>query len=140
MWMKTFRLVSLEVVENDELKKIALVDGLMINKEDEHSNWLIEVFTISSDLAYFEKNLKSHSEFNIRVVISSQENDPVYFQTKVRTINKLGTKVSIMLEGKIKKISVRNYAVSLLRDLLDQGLSGDQLHNEFKDKLQSTPF
>lgn len=138
--MKTFRLISFEVVDNDELKEIELVDGLMINKEDDKNTWLIEVYTNSNDLNFLEKALQNQEEFNIRVVISNKENDPVYFQAKVRSINKLETNISIMLQGKIKKISLRRYAGVLLEDLLNKGLSGEQLLSEFKNKLHSKPF
>lgn len=41
--MKTFKLFSLHIVKEDKLVDIPLEDGLIINKEDEHNTWLIEV-------------------------------------------------------------------------------------------------
>lgn len=140
VWMKTFKLISLEVVENDGLKNIELVDGLIINKEDEQNTWLIEVYTKPSNLDFFEKALQSQQEFIISAVISKKENDPVSFQIKARSVRKLDTNVSIMLQGTLKRTSRKNYAELLLEDLLDKGLSGDTLLSEFKAKLKNKPY
>lgn len=38
--MKTFKLYSLEILEEDNSVEVSLVGGLILNKEDEHSTWL----------------------------------------------------------------------------------------------------
>jgi len=43
--MKTFKLVSLQFIEDQDAKDIDFIDGLIINKEDEKRTWLIELFT-----------------------------------------------------------------------------------------------
>ena len=51
--MKTFKLFSLEVVEDDKSVEVPLEDGLILNKEDERSTWLIEAYT---DLSLHQLN------------------------------------------------------------------------------------
>lgn len=46
--MKTFKLVSLHVETKEEFLEVPLEDGLIINKEDERSSWLIEAYTNQS--------------------------------------------------------------------------------------------
>ena len=49
--MKTFKLVSLQLVPEDgEPETIEILDGLIINKENEASTWLIEA--LMSDAQY----------------------------------------------------------------------------------------
>ena len=43
--MKSFKLYSLDVVDNDTSVEVPLEDGLILNKEDEHSTWLLEAYT-----------------------------------------------------------------------------------------------
>lgn len=138
--MKTFKLISLEVFENNHFRNIELVDGLIINKEDDKNTWLIEVYTKPDQTDFFEKALQSQEEQIIRVVISKEENDPVSFHIKARTIKKLDKNVSIMLHGTLKRTSRKNYSESLLKDLLDQGLHGEMLLTEFKDRLKNKPY
>lgn len=138
--MKTFRLISLEIVEDNSLKHIELVDGLIINKEDDQNTWLIEVYTTPTNFEFFEKALQSQQEFIVRAVISKKDNDPVSFHIKARSVRKLETNISIMLQGTLKRTSRKNYAELLLKDLMDKGLSGDTLLNEFKDKLKNKPY
>lgn len=64
--MKTFKLISLQIVEGADLKDIELQDGLIINKEDDLSSWLIEAYISKSYLDYF----KSGDEMIVQVVIS----------------------------------------------------------------------
>ncbi len=99
---------------------LELIDGLIINKEDEQNNWLIEVYTMTENLDLFEKALHTQEEGMIRVVITKKENDPVYFQIKVVSIKKMGDKISIILSGKIKTISRSKYAENLLKNLIGQ--------------------
>ena len=37
-------LKALDIIENDSRKKIELIDGLIINREDEENQWIIEAY------------------------------------------------------------------------------------------------
>ncbi|MDE3840279.1 hypothetical protein C0966_13140 [Bacillus methanolicus] len=132
--MKTFKLISLQIVEGTDLKDIELQDGLIINKEDEHSRWLIEAYTKKSYLDYF----KAGDEKIVQVVISKKENDPASFLTKVHSVKEFENNISVLLEGTLKR--TRNeYAELVLDDLLKKGMTGDNLLIEFKEKMKSRP-
>ncbi|MBT2690560.1 YwpF-like family protein [Bacillus sp. ISL-47] len=136
--MKTFKLVSLQLVEEDGLVDIELDDGLIINKEDEKSNWLLEAYIDKSYIDYFKKRADNKDELIIQVVITKRENDPAAFQTKITSIKELENHISILFEGSLKRTK-NDYAELLLQDLLGKGFKGDNLLDEFKDKMQSKP-
>jgi hypothetical protein len=138
--MKTFKLVSFQVVDNETILDIELADGLIINKEDENNTWLIEVLTNSSHQDFFENAYQDQRDFIIRVVITKKENDPVSFHIKVCSVQKLENNISIMLKGTLKRNSRRNYAEVLLKELLDKGLNGDNLLGEFKEQMKNKPY
>lgn len=134
--MKTFKLVSMQIVEEDKLIDIELDDGLIINKEDEHSTWLLEAYINSQYKDYFQQ--KSDQELVVQVVISKKENAPAAFLTNILSINDFENHVSILLKGQLKRAR-NDFAEIILQDLLAQGLSGDDLMNEFKLKMRSRP-
>ncbi|WP_026583660.1 YwpF-like family protein [Bacillus sp. J33] len=136
--MKTFKLVSLQLVEEDGLVDIELDDGLIINKEDEKSNWLLEAYIDKAYLDFFKKRADKGDELIIQVVITKRENDPAAFQTKITSINELEDHISILFEGSLKRTK-NDFAELLLQDLLGKGFKGDNLLDEFKLKMQSKP-
>ncbi|MDA6082790.1 YwpF family protein, partial [Escherichia coli] len=88
--------VSLQLVEENGLIDIQLDDGLIINKEDEKSTWLLEAFIDKSYLEYFKKRADDKDELTIQVVITKKENDPAAFQTKITSISELENHISIL--------------------------------------------
>jgi hypothetical protein len=140
MRVKTFKLISLEVFENDSFREIELVDGLIINKEDDQNNWLIEVYAKPDQVDFFEKSLQNQQDQIVRVVITKKDNDPVSFHIKTRSVKKLDKNVSVMLHGTLKRTSRKKYSEILLKDLLDQGLQGESLLIEFKEKMKTKPY
>ncbi|ALC88745.1 hypothetical protein AM500_02195 [Bacillus sp. FJAT-18017] len=136
--MKTFKLIALEIIEDEKTTEIPLESGLIINKEDEQSNWLIEAYTDLSFYEYFKEYEDSSQECIVQVVITHRQNDPAYFQARVCTLKKFENHISVLLEGRLRRTKV-GYAEMLLGQLLDQGLEGNGLLSEFKDKMQSKP-
>ncbi|RHW37226.1 hypothetical protein D1B31_15755 [Neobacillus notoginsengisoli] len=136
--MKTFRLVSLGILDNEDMTEIPLESGLIINKEDEQANWLIEAYTDISFYEYFKKIEEKENEFIVQVNITSRENDPAFFQTRLCTLKKFERHISVLLEGRLRKTRT-DYAELLLGQLLDKGLDGDTLLDEFRDQLKKKP-
>lgn len=136
--MKTFKLVSLQVVVENQLVNIHLEDGLIINREDEKNSWLIEAYTDHAQHAIFQNAFNTQEDVIIQVVISKKENDPASFQTKICSVKKLDGRASILFEGKLMR-SRSNYAELLLDNLLQKGLGGPALMEEFKEKMKSKP-
>lgn len=125
----------MQVWDEDELVDITLEDGLIINKEDEKSRWLLEAFIDKKFLSFFSKLEKKGQEVPLQVVISKKDNDPAHFMTKISSINEFVDQMSVLFEGKIR--SKRNeFAEVLLGDLVSKGLSGDKLLNEFKGQMK----
>ncbi|WP_042463383.1 YwpF-like family protein [Neobacillus dielmonensis] len=136
--MKTFKLYSLEVLEGDTSVEVPLEDGLILNKEDEHSTWLIEAYTDSSLYDFFKQMQAENREVIAEVVITKKENVPAYFQTRIVSLLKFDQHISILLEGQMRR-NKSDYSELLLEDLLQKGLQGQPLLLEFKEKMQSKP-
>lgn len=136
--MKTFKLISMQLADEDSLVDIDMEDGLIINKEDDKGTWLVEVFTDHKYIPYFQDACDHDKEIIVQVVITKQENDPAAFLTKVCCVKKLKNHASILLTGKLTKPK-SDYPERLLEYLLDKGYKGDQLLSEFKDKITTRP-
>ncbi|MEH7074306.1 YwpF family protein [Neobacillus drentensis] len=136
--MKSFKLYSLDVVENDTTIEIPLVDGLILNKEDERSTWLLEAYTDLSLYDYFKKIFEEDRDIIVEAVITKKENAPAYFQTKICSLNKFEQHISVLFEGRIRR-NKSDYSELLLESLLQKGFEGPALLSEFRDKMQSKP-
>lgn len=137
--MKTFKLVSLMVFHQDEqpsrVEEIPLIDGLIINKEDGENRWIVEAFIEKSFKSIFEKAKQDGAKLNLQVTISKKSNDPASLMGEVRIIKDMKNSVSVLLEGNLVP-SRLNMAEIVLSDLIQQGLQGEGLLAEFKNKLQ----
>ncbi|OIU67710.1 YwpF-like family protein [Rossellomorea aquimaris] len=136
--MKTFKVISLQVVDNEELQDFDIEDGLIINKEDGKSTWLVETYMSQKYLEFFQKAQQQENDLEIQVVISNKANDPAAFMTSIRGIKKMNGRMSVLFEGKLKK-QRNEYAELLLDDLLQRGYTGDELVKEFREKMVSKP-
>ena len=135
--MKTFKLVSLAIVHDQQTSKvreeITLLDGLIINKEDGENRWLMEVYIDKKYLELFDSIHKKNEEIHLHATISKKSNDPASLFAKVKSINIMEEHISILLDGTIaNKIDL---AEIVLNDLVVQGLQGEQLLKQFKVKL-----
>lgn len=136
--MKSFRLVSLEILEDDTAVEIPLEDGLIINKEDDRSTWLLETYTSLELYDYFKKLSEQNHDIIIEAVITKKDNDPAFFQTKIVTLNKFEHHCGVLFEGPMRRKRT-DYSELLLENLLQKGLGGPALLYEFKEKLKSKP-
>ena len=137
--MKTFKLMSLQVVEEFGLIDIALRDGLIINKEDDQRSWLLEAYIHCSYEKYFQSMLDVGNEVTLQVYISRKENDPAYFKGNLIAIHTLGDYITILFKGTVNR-SRNDYAERLLTTLVDNGLSGQELLEAFREKMVSRPL
>lgn len=136
--MKTFKLISLEVIEDHEVVEVPLDHGLIINKEDERSTWLLEAYSELTLYDYFKKITDEKRDIIVRAVITKKENDPVYFQTKISCLQKFEDRISVLLEGYLRR-NRKDYSETLLANLIEQGLSGDALLTEFIKRKKAIP-
>ena len=136
--MKTFKLISLQVLTKGEVIPIKLDDGLIINKEDDHNHWLLEAYTEPSALHFLEESYRRQEILLVHATITKKENDPAPFEVKVLSIQNFGNKASILLEGTLKR-DRKDYAELLLQHLLEEGYTGKNLSDKFSELLQSKP-
>lgn len=136
--MKTFKLVSMEILENDIGINIPLKDGLIINKEDENSTWILEAYTELENFNYLQSLQEKKNDIIVQAVITKKENDPAYFQTRIISLKRFENSTSLLLEGHLRRAR-SNYSELLLESLIKRDLAGDALLTEFKDKMKSKP-
>ncbi|WP_338450184.1 YwpF family protein [Niallia oryzisoli] len=136
--MKTFKLITLQVVEECGLIDIKLKEGLVINKEDKGRTWLLEAYVSATYEPYFRALLDAGQNISLQVVITRAENDPAYFQAKSLRIKKLTDgHLSVLFKGTINQANT--YPELLLTALIEKGLCGQELLDEFKEKMITKP-
>jgi hypothetical protein len=126
-------------MEDDKGIDVPLDHGLIINKEDEHSTWLLEAYSKNLTLYdYFKKINDEDRDVIVQVVITKPENDPVFLQTKISCLQLFNEHISVLLQGQLRQVT-KNHSQKLLESLLSQGFAGDALLNEFIKKKNSVP-
>jgi hypothetical protein len=134
--MKTFKLKLLNIMEEKDGEimphKIELLDGLIINREDENNQWTIEAYLDKSYLPFFEELWKQKPEILIQVKITKESNDTATFITTIIDINEIGSHINVLFLGNIvdkRKASIE----ALLTTLIDKGYQGEELLDKFKE-------
>jgi hypothetical protein len=134
--MKTFKIISLTVIEKDQVKDIPLVDGLIINKEDGKKTWLIEAYVDKQYSEYFQKAKDNHhDDLEVEVVITHEANPPAPFRTTILGVQVFEEHVSVLLQGFLST-KTRENTGQLLEGLVHKGLTGEELIKEFKAALK----
>lgn len=119
--------------ESVKRKHIDLIDGLVINREDEHG-WLIEAFTDRKYWDFFT-SIKDTKELMIQVKITREENDPAFFLTEIVSINEIGdNRMNVLFQGKIVDHSKRRIE-KLLEMIIEEGYQGRSLLEKFKELI-----
>ena len=138
--MKSFKLISLQLVTEDiQLIDIPLKDGLIINKESGDNTWLLEAFVEGNHFKQFESSLPPiGEEATLQAVITKKDNEPALFKTELKIVKQVGSHFDLLFLGQIKNIRTK-YAELLLENLVEKGLNGEELIQEFKDKIRSKP-
>jgi len=136
--MKSFKLFSLDVMDGETSVEVPLEDGLILNKEDERSTWLLEAYTDLSLYDFFKTIHNQSRDLIVEAVITKKENTPAYFQTKIVSLNKFEKHISVLFEGHLRR-NKSDYSELLLDSLMQKGLEGPALLKEFKEKMKSKP-
>lgn len=139
--MKTFRLCSLTVLfdeppQEDEMVKgteIPILEGLIINKEEAEKNWLLEAVIEKDWEPFFAEYLERGQSMLAEVTITKRTNDPATLYCMIQAVHHLEEHVSVHIEGRLvaKKEDLSDM---LLRNLLDEGFSGEELYHEFRKR------
>lgn len=137
--MKTFKLIKLNVVheleEGFNKKTIPLIDGLIINREDEDNQWLIEAYVGSQQLEYFQGIYDQGEEFVLEAKISKTTNQPAYFLVKLIHLNDIGEGFNVLFLGTIVDYK-KEQVEQMLQELINEGYQGEELLEMFKQRVE----
>ena len=95
--MKTFKAVRFQIVsENGGVTEYELEDGVIINKENSGTGWLLEI--VISDFHYetMKQYMNNENLLDIRVVITRPANDPALFDATIKNISQLDDTISVV--------------------------------------------
>ena len=124
-------MMAFDIVTESSLEKIQLEDGILINQENSHQLWILELFIAKEYKPIFEEKLASGELFNARAVISLPDNEPAPFAVIVDSIKDIGERISVLLKGRIRA-QRKKYAEMLLHQLLEEGWRNDELLERFE--------
>lgn len=131
-------MISFGLLNGDQTDYLPMLDGIIINQENSHRLWILEMFLEAEHKERFEKLQADEALIEAKVVISYPENEPAAFVLAIDTVHQIGDRVSVLLKGRLKR-QRSEYAEQLLSDLLDKGLKGDALLQRFESDMRSRP-
>ncbi|GEL76065.1 YwpF family protein [Tenuibacillus multivorans] len=139
--MKTFRLISIEVLEKagDELynREISIQDGLIIDREIDKDRWLIEFLIPKSYYELFQENHERQQEIVVQVRITKSTNPKATIVAKVNSVNEIDGDINVILIGNLVNRE-REQVEHMLQDLIEAGYQGVSLLKKFKEKNQES--
>lgn len=131
-------MLSVGITNGDGVQDFPLIDGIIINQENSHRLWVLEMFIDQAYQSTFEKWMADKELLNAKVVISYPENDPAPFSVAVEAVKQIGTHISVLLKGRLKRARSQ-YAEQLLEELIEEGLEGSDLLRRFESDMRSRP-
>jgi hypothetical protein len=133
--MKTFKLKALEIVEQEDEEiiqnKIKLKDGLIINREDEQNQWVIEAYIEKSYLSFFKALQADAHEVLLQAKITKESNNYATFITSLIGLNEIGENINVLFQGTI--VDRQKHKIEeMLTNLIEAGYQGNELLEKFK--------
>lgn len=136
--MKTFKLAALEILDNQNSRMVQqsfpLLDGLVINREDEQDRWVIEAYLEHKFFGFFQNLNEKQEEVLVQVKISKESNEPATFITGIIGINEIGAHMNVLFRGTIVDHH-KSIIEDKLKALIDEGYSGEDLLDKFKEQI-----
>ncbi|MEI4768878.1 YwpF family protein [Psychrobacillus sp. FJAT-51614] len=136
--MKTFKMISIDLIREDEVVSIPLEDGIVINQENTSRSWILELFIDKKYENIFQELQSTNELLNVQVIISYPENEPANFEVVTYSVKEIGQHISVLLKGTLKH-GRRKYAESLLSELIQEGLTGEELLAKFEKDMKIRP-
>ena len=136
--MKTFKMLSVGISHDGLTQDFPLLDGIIINQENSHRMWILEMFIDQKYKEIFDKWMSTDELFETKVVISYPENEPAAFLVAVDAVKQIGDNISVLMKGRLKRAR-SEYAELLLEELIGEGLSGSDLLERFESDMRSRP-
>ncbi|WP_027963022.1 YwpF family protein [Halalkalibacillus halophilus] len=141
--MKTFKLVSLEVLERsgEDLnnKTINMFDGLIIDREIEKGRWLIEAYMPKEYYDYFTQKKEKNQEFVVQVRITKDSNPKATILVHIKGVHEIEDDMNVVLVGDMVNRE-REQVEQTLQDLIEAGYQGESLLQKFREKNQESLF
>lgn len=137
-YLKTFKMLSFDLLSKGEFKRFPLIDGIIINQENSHQMWILELYTSSEYRDSFQQLIDSGEVVDARAIISLPDNEPAPFSVIVHSITEVNGNISVLLKGRIKA-QRKKYAEQLLSQLLEKGLRNDELLQAFEQGMRERP-
>lgn len=136
--MKTFKLKKIEIVNYHaatyEVEDIPLIDGLIINREDNEHSWLIEAFVEKEYMDYFTKTQATYDELIVHVKITTDLNEKATCLSKIIGIKEIGDRMNVLFLGKMvdqRTTKLEKY----LTEIVEAGHQGEVILEKFKEKI-----
>lgn len=136
--MKTFKMLSLGVEQEDQVTDYPVHDGIIINQENNERSWILEMLVALPHQETFETFQQTGEVMAVQVVISYPGNEPAPFEVVVHAVKVMGEHVSVLMKGTLKRAR-RKYAESLLSELLEDGFEGQELLERFETDMRTRP-
>ena len=137
--IKTFKMLSAGIFNEGQFQDFPLIDGIIINQENSHRMWILEMFIDAKHKAFFEERMKNQDELiDAKVVISYPANDPAAFRVAVHAVEQIGDNISVLMKGRLKRARAQ-YAEQLLEELIGEDLAGEELLERFEADMKSRP-
>ncbi|WP_106497809.1 YwpF family protein [Lentibacillus sp. Marseille-P4043] len=136
--MKTFKLKKLEILESvdDDIIQhdIPLRDGLIINREDDENQWVLEAYLNHDYLSFFKELKDKKDQIMVQVKITKESNSPATFITSIFSINEIGTHANVLFKGIIVDRQ-KGIIKDMLQKLVEEGYQGESLIKKFKELI-----
>ena len=136
--MKTFKAVRFQIVEGNSTNEYTLHDGVIINKENSGTGWLLEILIDDVHIDTMMDYMTNKTLLDTRVVITRTANDPALFEATITSIKQLQNKISVILDCHIYTLR-QTYSEQLLEQLVEEGLSGAELVTAFNRLMVTKP-
>ncbi|AIY06351.1 hypothetical protein Plano_2386 [Planococcus sp. PAMC 21323] len=136
--MKTFKMLSLGIEKEDQVTDYPVHDGIIINQENKERSWILEMLVDLPHQEIFDRLKESNELIAVQVVISYPKNEPAPFEVFVKDVKIMGDHVSVLMKGTLKRAR-RKYAETLLSELLEDGLEGQELLERFETDMRTRP-
>ena len=136
--MKTFKMLSLGIETDDQVNDYPVHDGIIINQENTERSWILEMLIDLTHQKTFEHLKNIEETIAVQVVISYPGNEPAPFEVVVCAVKVMGDHISVLMKGTLKQAR-RKYAETLLSELLEDGLEGQELLERFETDMRTRP-
>ena len=130
--------MSFDLMNDGSSESIPLTDGIIINQENSHNAWILELYIASDYRETFDRLMAAGDVFEARAVISFPDNEPAPFSLVVEKVKEIGDYVSVLCKGTLKAQRKR-YAELLLQELIAEALPNDELLTRFERGRKERP-